>query len=260
MLIVSNFRDYYDTASIYGADKTCVYLRSEKVTGFSASAWGYKPSLTLEDGSKISIKRVPSQEEFDYNRAFYTFSKWVVGFCGTFYPVVKVDRERNLGSPISPSTENTEHFFYSKEDLQQYMADEEIEGEHRSRYYYRDDYSVKNEQSLSTFFDQTHWLGLSEIFHSFKVPVFVLGENSPGQRPRQDNVVLNPCLKKLGFMKVKDPQTAFQEIYMFLSGVIGMPEKPMIEVSDKVKAAAKGHDGPWSFRKPPGKRGKNRWR
>jgi len=44
---------------------------------------------------------------------------------------------------------------------------------------------------------------------------------------------------------------------MFISGVLGVQVRPTVEISDKDKQAAKGHDGEYSFKKPPGG---GRWR
>jgi hypothetical protein len=67
---------------------------------------------------------------------------------------------------------------------------------------------------------------------------------------------LNPLLKSIGFQTQKDPFTVFQCIQSYISGVIGIPEKPMVKVSDKDLAAKRGHDGPYSFKKTS----KGRWR
>jgi hypothetical protein len=46
---------------------------------------------------------------------------------------------------------------------------------------------------------------------------------------------------------------AFQEIQMFISGVLGIDENPTVEVSDKDKIISRGFDYKWSFRKEPKK-------
>jgi hypothetical protein len=61
-------------------------------------------------------------------------------------------------------------------------------------------------------------------------------------------------LKPLKFMRIKDPAQAFQEIYMFIAGTLGLPELPMVEIEDKYKQQQHGHDHKYSFRKEPTKR------
>ena len=68
---------------------------------------------------------------------------------------------------------------------------------------------------------------------------------------RQSELILNPELRKYDFVTVKDPPAAFQEIYMYISGVLGVPARSMVEISDREKARKHGHDGKYSFKKPP---------
>jgi hypothetical protein len=104
--------------------------------------------------------------------------------------------------------------------------------------------------------------GLLKIFVEKKVPVFIYGDYLAGkyENGKSRQLILNPKLSDWGFQSVKDPVTAFQDIYMYISGVLGVSAPETVEISDKEMAKKKGHDGEWSFRKPPGKRGKNRWR
>lgn len=89
------------------------------------------------------------------------------------------------------------------------------------------------------------------IFRDNRVPVFVakyygrrsyLGFRHP--------IICNGLLRELEFFRVFDPYTAFQEIAMHVGGVLGAPNKPVPEVSDKDMVSAKGFNE-WSFRKPP---------
>lgn len=65
---------------------------------------------------------------------------------------------------------------------------------------------------------------------------------------RKAEVIINPCLKDLGFYKAVDPYTACQEIQMFISGVLGNNGKDIIDISDTSKIAKHGFDK-MSFRK-----------
>ena len=65
---------------------------------------------------------------------------------------------------------------------------------------------------------------------------------------------INPLLKDYQFYKVYDAVQTFQEIQMFISGVLGNKEKEIIEVADKYKITQHGFDKKWSFRKEPTKK------
>jgi len=59
-------------------------------------------------------------------------------------------------------------------------------------------------------------------------------------------------LKGIDFVRVIDTYAAFQELSMFVGGVMARPGNPMVEITDdKVKAAKHGFND-WSFRKMPG--------
>ena len=59
---------------------------------------------------------------------------------------------------------------------------------------------------------------------------------------------VNPNLTAFRFFKYKDAFTTFQEIQSYLSGVLGSPEKELIEVSDRSKIIKSGFDLKTSFR------------
>lgn len=63
-----------------------------------------------------------------------------------------------------------------------------------------------------------------------------------------DRAVINPCLKRVEFFRCKDAYTVYQELDMFISGVLGEPGVPMVEITDKDRIKQHGFDE-WSFRK-----------
>jgi hypothetical protein len=62
----------------------------------------------------------------------------------------------------------------------------------------------------------------------------------------------NVNLKDLQFQRMVDPYTAFQEISMFIGGVLGSPEKEVTELTEKDRIQQHGFNK-WSFRKLPHK-------
>lgn len=53
---------------------------------------------------------------------------------------------------------------------------------------------------------------------------------------------INPVLKDIGFQHILDPYTCFQEISMYMSGVMCNMEKETVEVSDIIQRDKKGFD------------------
>jgi hypothetical protein len=220
MLIVSKFHDYYDVGMRQGMDKTVVYERK---------------TVSIEGKFPSTFKYSPNE-----------WRASVLAFCGKFYPFVY---------------RVTEH----KVDRIIWDVEEAVGALPKSKYrYYWDDDRIDSEAGIRKFFDRKY-PELERLFHEHRTPIF--GFEPAKQRrwgSRKENpyesLVLSPNLKDIKFYKVKDPISAFQDIYMFVSGVLGAPAKKAKPIDDKIMAVSKGHDGEYSFKKPPGKRGKNKWR
>ena len=93
-----------------------------------------------------------------------------------------------------------------------------------------------------------------ELFRQLNVPIFIYDSDYDrkfiGRYTRRSNEVFitNPTLKDYEFYKVQDSFTAFQEIQMFLGGVLGKGEKEIVEIEDKYKISQHGFDNK-SFRR-----------
>lgn len=77
-----------------------------------------------------------------------------------------------------------------------------------------------------------------------------------GRRPGQDNAsweVNRDDLETLAFYKVFDPYAMFQELAMFVGGVLPRSGEEMVEIDDRTRKHKHGFDEA-SFRKPPEKR------
>ena len=65
-------------------------------------------------------------------------------------------------------------------------------------------------------------------------------------------VIHNPRLSDYDFYRAIDPVTAYQELDMYISGVLTSAGKPMVVTEDKYRIQAAGFDKT-SFRKSPTK-------
>ncbi len=239
MLICSSFHDYYDTAISFGVDKSVVYNRkTEKID--NPLMRGVVPSPFPE---RFSIPVRGTYHE-------YNIIKFAVGFCGNIYPCVKI-----LFREFNTSFDHESFFFYDLDALIEFLKDRRMGLDRNRERYWRTDYSVHSEMGLKLFFDKNNWRSLEAKFREHNCPVFSYGTGM--ESTYRTSFILNPNLKTYRFAKIKDPATAFQDIYMFISGVLGVPSRPLVEISDKNKAKKHGHDGEFSFRKQPGG---GRWR
>ena len=153
----------------------------------------------------------------------YIYTKLIIGFAGVMYPVIMVDNQ----------------YFYNKEDLLKHAADNKIPLQTKwwdslSRF----PYTIT---ALNDFFLHDKHEECKEIFIKYKSPIFVYTKGNK-------YTIINPCLKEYGFVKIKDPFTAFQDIMQYISGVLGVGEPNIIEISNEDMRDKKGFDK-WSFKK-----------
>jgi len=222
MLIVSNFHDYYDGVSSLGVDKTCVYNRkTEKVDDTPK-----EHVFTFRDKRELPIDKTWRLNAVPYHRPF------IIGFCGTFY----------LGYEFERKGDGETQWYFEYDLNKIYKKIKSFQGKN---WYYKDHFenAVQLYRNMSSLY----------IHRQFNCPVFVLDYGTTEEVYGENNkptLILNPCLKKYNFQTNKDAYTTHQEIYQFLSGVLGSKEKEIIEISEKDKIVQYGMCPRWSFRNP----------
>lgn len=159
-------------------------------------------------------------------KQFYSY-KTLIGFCGKIYPFAEVSWHKG-GRSIYCANQKA------------YESETEVSDAGHSSWW-----KSRNQPFWGS------WENLLPLFQAFKVPVFRI---DPFRRTsaRGMMLTLNPSLRDLHFQHVVDPPTAFQNIYMYISGVLGTTPNPTVAIDDKHKAIAHGHDGKYSFKKTPG--------
>jgi len=216
MLIVSKFHDYYDTAIGFGGvDKTTVYQREQVV-------------LNPHD-------LTPDYNYFETAKTGCTWELCVVGFCGKLYPVVKTEEHHLHRYPMDPT--QVKQCFYTEKEVLEWLSREDVRRRKRRfyRWWRRGPEIDKGAMRLDKFVE------LDKLFLEHKCPIFV--------KDQVGIITLNPPLKDSQFFKVFSPFEAYQEIYMYLSGVLGNTNQVATKISDEVMAAKKGFNK-WSFRRP----------
>lgn len=240
-IINHKHKDYYDgVAGTTGIDKTIVYDRKlidvdeKDIPAFFAK----RRYFTKEKESSF-------HDLYSYNltkkgrETYPAYSHFVVGFCGKLYVGWKL---YNRGKEIH---------CYSNEVI--------------TTITYDFDY-------IKTIVELKHWGGLLledtvnyirssnaiQLFRDCNSPVFIydgdFNRTSIDKKvwgyKQNSKFFINPILKDYEFYKIFDTFQAFQEISMFMGGVLGNKEKDIVEVADKYKIGQHGFDK-WSFRKMP---------
>lgn len=231
MKIISKFKDYYDSAIGQGIDPNLIYLREKKeikvknnpddpAVGEISSSWFHRS--TLIDSS------------------YYSFHAYLLGFCGKIYPMIYV---KKVG-------EDKGECFYKFETFKDSVYGKSIDGDKKMRRWMRSQMNGISTQvstsNIEDFFNQ-NTSRLTSVFAEYNTPVFLYGRWNQHKEIRT-----NPTLKNFEFYKVQDPFSCFQELSMFVGGVLKSPEKPMVELTDKDRIAKHGFDK-HSFRKLPEK-------
>lgn len=225
MRIISKTKDYYDGVMGMGIDYECPYIREKQEIVIDKTephiyinAWkrGMEVNGHIYDIENCKIREWQKQpfEERGY---------FLIGFCGKIYPCVRIeDINKNVKYLYNKVTENKDVEF------RRYHMGTEV-----------------------NFFDKD-WSAFEKYFIEYKTPVFtVRPEKFNMEYLRTKVLILNDELKQYDFMKIKDPYTAFQEIYMYISGILGVNQRPMIQLSDEQIKAKHGFNHKYSFKKEP---------
>lgn len=228
MRIKSNFKDYYDGVQRAIFDPSIVYIREQL---------GYNQG-------RVHHGRYPDRELESIRTGHVT-----VGVAGKFYHIV------SIGGPIKGY-----EYYYDIDSLDK--GYEKHFGKKAPEFsYFKSKYGGPSERvKFAEYFKSGgnifNPVQSEKLFHQYKTPLILLGDYGLTAEQYYTNetfgLIVNPNLSRLQFFKVMDAVTVFQEIYMYLSGVLAGNNKPVPVVSDDDLIVAKGFDK-WSFRKEPNK-------
>lgn len=248
MRIYSKFHDYYDTALGHGFDPNVRYVRTQ----YELTAEEYDKSPVVEEVIEKVIGRLDlgyggmrqglwfdSLQVFKQERV--SVSNGAIGFCGRVIPFIRLHREASSLNGLF-TAEVTYH--YNEADM---VLRLNSLGWDSAKYF--SGISDDHRWSLKKFNHDSVVAFLARYYADDK-PFFELGE--PCFLLTHREFTINPCLKDVQFGKAFDAYTAFQELSMYLGGVMGGAHPPMVSISDKDMAAKKGFDK-WSFRRMPWK-------
>lgn len=236
MLILTKRKDYYDgVVGTLGVDKTLVYDRQEVELqekdfpdDFKRKRYSWNKS---NDTQFYNIARHDIKKEFQ--KKYQHYSYFLIGFCGKLYIGWKLYSEVKKNSGITDLiTEITYDFDYIKTII-------------KPREYWG---NIVDDVNYIMNYDSLY------LFRNLKTPIFVYDSDYKRTflgsywRNGHEKFIINPNLSDYEFYKVFDSFQAFQEISMFIGGVLGSGEKDIVVVEDKYKIAQHGFDK-WSFRK-----------
>lgn len=239
MYIISKNKDYYDgVAGTTGVDKTIVFERKEEV--FEDRTKFPKPFALNKNGLTYWKTRNPFYDISHYDlkkevRKYDNCSTFIVGFCGKLY----VGWKFRYHNP-----ERRNQFDYN---IPEYLIDVVYDFNEALKF-------LEDKNWRTNIFDNYDSIvkyDALNVFRKLNVPYFIFDVNSLITKHKykcEPKFIMNPILRDYEFYKVFDTYSAFQEIQMFISGVLGTGEKNIVEVEDKYKIGQHGFDK-WSFRR-----------
>lgn len=226
MKIFSKFKDYYDHVQGLGVGDDVNYMRQTVTYCRKAYGYGKQPWFKLENNDYI-----PVEMEHPIGISGTMFSK--IYFCGKIYYTIEVQGELKS------------EFIYSPNRYKQWN-----DGLDKSHRYKLSPYNLKKEMEFLSLNGQKDGDDFNKKFNS---PVILVKEDYR-YPPHSGDIlynIVNPRLYEIEFQKVVDPYTAFMEIDMFISGVLGKSGGEMVTISDKIKVDKHGFDPQYGFRKRP---------
>ena len=236
MRIISKHRDFYDSALAHGADMGLVYERRTRTLDVAPD----------DLGAALDLRRAPRRlghlaRTSDGLRETGSFTPALLLFCGQAHPLMVHGRH---GRPVEGRGCS---FLWTAEEVGAAVAATGnlsrwesllLEGSH----------APLSRAAVAAWFAARAPADRAAEAHARHGTPVILYRGVEGRDGWQ--AVLDPVLADLAFYRVKDAFAAFQDIAMYLGGVLRSPARPGAEVSDRVRAEKHGLDA-WSFRRPP---------
>jgi hypothetical protein len=237
MRIISKFHDYYDTAMGYGHDASVVFNRVTPELDKQQSQQllnAYAP-FTRRYGEEIRTK---------FGSLNYTdliFSSVNIFFCGkAYYGLTARYSYPDPKLPELATVYDYQHMLDTCAMLK--VKPREVDKRDKARRWW-----LRKDRIwwAADYFDVTpDNKKLADVMVANRHSIIAVVRTA-----RDAEVIVCPQLKPFHFFKVLPPYLAFQELDMWLSGVLAEdPAMRMVKIEDKYRIAQHGFDK-WSFRK-----------
>lgn len=232
MKIISDFHDYYDIGLGISHHDSQEFVFNRKTS---------EKYIDLGTSKNITIDKREFEEKFSFlfmeEGRFWgkylsiqrtiNYETFVLIFCGKIYPGVKLFRghsDVSIGYSNSPELDQLKTSISFKNKFFNYQLN-----------------------SFINSIDVWNNLDVKDRFIESKDVITLVEATYKGVK-----ITINPNLKNLSFQKVFSPYSAYQEIEMFLGGMISKKENDILKISDVYMLVTKGFDK-WSFKKLPDK-------
>lgn len=226
MKIFSKFKDYYDHVQQFGQGDDISYIRNTSIflERRPYHGGGWVKVTSMEYGYEII------EEHKMVHEVPHLFDGLNIYFCGKHYYGVKINPSTDSYGKVTPG-----QVIY---DPERYLKWFEASKPSRSDRYYLE--SRLKTLSLNGELDK------HEINKKLSCPALMSCYGTSGLYN-----VYNPRLYEFEFQKAVDPYTAYMDLDMYISGVLGKTGGEMVTISDKDKIDKHGFDMQYGFRTRP---------
>lgn len=260
MRIISKYKDYYDSASGYGVDMGIVYSREERQLDRENEA-----DRKLYYEIKEACDKVTKDDRFQNMYLNANYDMIYVGVAGKIYVGLRFhtlanDKDNTLFKVHQNSrivgNENipmNQLFAWAPSNLNDKQLDTPAS---------TNTWTQSEQNTPRSWFEKNAAVRIVEdveLFARNEMVSFIKIGHHRGYYHRHigsrddSPIILNPCLLNYGFQKMVDSFTIFQEISMFVTGVLAQKDQMTHTATDKELLYARGHDDK-SFKTPPTKK------
>ena len=250
MLIQSKFKDYYDSGSAYGIDKSKVFIRKQEKIERTVH---FSQPIT-SDSFFMRVAKIGS----------YLAEPRVLFLCGDIIPYVIVrndvsfsvyKKDKNVLSQDYVIKNENDFNLYREKIIEETNGELDI-GDFTFFHFLQENHGILD------FFKK--FIEFIELNKTFRDALFDISKKEKvayfsfcpkisfhNSYDCKFEIQTHPVLKDIGIGKIIDPLTLYGKIEQYLSNNLQIGEPDMVEISDKDKATSHGHDGKYSFKKPP---------
>lgn len=237
-IVNKEFHDYYDGCMGYGIDETIIYDRKKLLYDESSIEYHLSEQFLFQF-VRGYYRTYSLNDEFSDGKNIYNFNSGYIAFCGKIINFIKceISQKNVLGS-----YDYKEQYFYDLGSLKTYLKNIKFKPKKYKTNFFE-------EKLMHEFFKVVK---NTDVFFEFKNPIFAnIQSNSHTGKKYKRELIMNPKLEDFQFYGVYDSYSCFQEISMFLSGVLGDVHPPIDEISDEVKKHKHGFGHKYAFKKEP---------
>jgi len=261
MRIISSFRDYYDGVVAHGSDRELCYVReTRELEPKDTKTFSTLHKAIEELYGEMNVGFEKTYKSGNFKRRTHTglhtdyFDEAIIGFCGKLYPAFLLLNEwlthpaqfpgvleklhTEVTAPDGSKSRSISDECY-RDFKKQFEAKRQVT---KKEYVFRRSVHKFTREWFEEFVAR-HGAGKQaslDFFFELNAPVFVWLPQNRNNTP--EKIVVNPCLKDYRFQSLVDPFTAWQELSMFLGGVLQRPENRMVAISDEIRRDKKGFD------------------